>query len=511
MLDVPYVMSNSRKTLSLQHKVSLTLLVVMTVLSLLSYGILNAVIAPAFDELELNAAQTNMIRVDRAIDAEIAGLSRIVLDWSPWDDTYLFVQGQMPAYEKSNLADTTMPDIALDLMLFYNRSGNLHWGRLIVKEEVRDLSSSGVFESGHPTEAQLKRHRESGDEIRGLLQTAYGPMLISSQPILRSDKSGPIAGTLVMGRFLNAQMLVQLRQRTEVDFGWQVIRDGSTAHQSEIEALLKSPSDTISHGTTAESVRTYYLRSDLNDQPMMLLHASTPRRISALGNQTLNGALLLLATATMVVALVIWVLLRNMIVKPLERVATHITSIRESGDLSGRIIMKRNDEIGTVADELDEMAGNLDDARKLLLDQSFKAGKADTAAEVMHNMRNAMTPLINGIDRLGGVFDVTKGLKVEQATQQLIASVCTSDRKEKLLQYIDSAFKHVENSHADGNREMRAISKQARLIEDILVEQEKHAHGSPVSESLELDDMLDEAVLVIPKCIVQTGKVPGLD
>ena len=253
MLDVPYVMSNSRKTLSLQHKVSLTLLVVMTVLSLLSYGILNAVIAPAFDELELNAAQTNMIRVDRAIDAEIAGLSRIVLDWSPWDDTYLFVQGQMPAYEKSNLADTTMPDIALDLMLFYNRSGNLHWGRLIVKEEVRDLSSSGVFESGHPTEAQLKRHRKSGDEIRGLLQTAYGPMLISSQPILRSDKSGPIAGTLVMGRFLNAQMLVQLRQRTEVDFGWQVIRDGSTAHQSEIEALLKSPSDTISHGTTAEA------------------------------------------------------------------------------------------------------------------------------------------------------------------------------------------------------------------------------------------------------------------
>ena len=47
-----FVMSNERKKQFLQKKVSFTLLAVMAVLAVVSYAILNAVIAPAFDELE---------------------------------------------------------------------------------------------------------------------------------------------------------------------------------------------------------------------------------------------------------------------------------------------------------------------------------------------------------------------------------------------------------------------------------------------------------------------------
>jgi signal transduction histidine kinase len=237
----------------------------------------------------------------------------------------------------------------------------------------------------------------------------------------------------------------------------------------------------------------------LDDKPILLLQAKTPRKISELGQQTLSGAMLLLAAATVIVSLVIWLLLRNMIVRPLEMISAHISSIQDSGDLSQRLNMSRSDEIGAVGRNFDEMAGELNDARQLLLEQSFKAGKADTAAEVMHNIRNAMTPLINGIDRLGVVFKVTDNLKVEQATQQIADPECAPDRKGKLLQYVDSAFKHIEDSHAEGRDELHAVSKQARLVEDIISDQDRHAHSEPVIESLELDDMLGEAVLVIPQ------------
>lgn len=494
-----YIMSNSRKPLSLQKKVSLTLLAVIAVFALFSRAILDTVIAPAFDDLELQAAKTNIIRANRAIDAELNNLGHLAIDWAPWDDSYRFVQGQYPAFEKSNLPVSTLNDLELDLMLFYNQSGDLYWGTFLVEEIVRELSSSGVFASGMPIEKQLTRHEVETDEIEGLIQTAHGPMLIASLPITHTDKSGPIVGTFIVGRLLDMTMLTQLRQRTEVDFGWQEIGDRSAPHNSEVQALLQAEPGTINHGTRTNNVHTYYLRRDLNGEAILLLHANMPRQISALGQQTISGALLLLAVATLVVALVIWLLLRNMIVKPLETIANHISSIRESGDLSWRMAMKRRDEIGTVADKFDEMAGELDSARKMLLDKSFKAGKADTAAEVMHNIRNAMTPLINGIDRLAAVFKISKELKVEQATQQLADPECASDRKDKLLQYIDSAFKHVENSHAEGRSELQAVSKQARQVEGILADQEGHAHSRPVIESLDLDEMLDEAVLVIPK------------
>ena len=120
----------------------------MAVLAALSYTILNAVIAPAFDDLELKAAQTNIIRVDRAIDAELEALGRLGVDWAPWDDTFLFVQGEYPAFEVSNLPLSVMNDLELDLMLFYNDAGGLHWGTLLVNEEVRDIASSVITDPG---------------------------------------------------------------------------------------------------------------------------------------------------------------------------------------------------------------------------------------------------------------------------------------------------------------------------------------------------------------------------
>ena len=113
-------MSKEAATMSLQQKVSVTLLSVTAVLALLSYVILNAVISPAFDDLEVQSAKTNLVRVDRAIDAELDNLIRISADWAPWDDSYQYVQGKYPAFEKSNLATTVLIDLHVNLMIFYD-------------------------------------------------------------------------------------------------------------------------------------------------------------------------------------------------------------------------------------------------------------------------------------------------------------------------------------------------------------------------------------------------------
>ncbi|MDH3441206.1 MAG: HAMP domain-containing histidine kinase, partial [Gammaproteobacteria bacterium] len=203
--------------------------------------------------------------------------------------------------------------------------------------------------------------------------------------------------------------------------------------------------------------------------------------------------------AAVVVAVVTWLLLRRIIVRPLTGLADHIVNIRKSGDLTSRFDAKRADEIGALANEFDRLTDELHDARKLLLDQSFRAGKADTAAEVMHNIRNAMTPLINGIDRLGRSFSVTEKLKVKQAIDELTSKDCPQDRVEKLFRYLESAFSHIEAINRDASENLTIASKQARQVEAILADQERHAQVAPVVEKLNLDEVLDEAVLVIPK------------
>jgi signal transduction histidine kinase len=191
--------------------------------------------------------------------------------------------------------------------------------------------------------------------------------------------------------------------------------------------------------------------------------------------------------------------LRSVILQPLEGLARHITGMRKSGDLSQRLNDSRVDEIGSLSNEFDKLADELHEARKLLLEQSFKAGKADTAAEVLHNIRNAMTPLINSIDRLSKELNVTDGLKVRQAIEELSGDECPADRAGKLLQYIGSAFTHIEGTNRSAGENLVVASKQARQVEAILADQEQHARVSPVMENLPLNEVLDEAVLVIPE------------
>jgi signal transduction histidine kinase len=241
------------------------------------------------------------------------------------------------------------------------------------------------------------------------------------------------------------------------------------------------------------------LLADIHGNSFLSLRSNTPRSISSLGGRTVNAALLFLAISGFLVMVSVWVMLRVMILKPIEGLAGHMTKISQSGDLSQRMDVQRNDELGALASQFDNLTSEVHDARQALLDQSFKAGKADTAAEVLHNIRNAMTPMINGIERLGKALNASGNLRVEDATNEISDPTCPPDRREKLLQYIDASFKHIKAVSDDAEDDLNIATAQARQIEGILADQEKFANVAPVSEVLTIAEVLGEAVNVIPK------------
>jgi signal transduction histidine kinase len=117
----------------------------------------------------------------------------------------------------------------------------------------------------------------------------------------------------------------------------------------------------------------------------------------------------------------------------------------------------------------------------------------------MHNIRNAMTPMINGLDRLRKSFSVTENLRVVEATQQIASADCPPDRKDKFLEYIVASFNRVETVGTDAIEDLNVVTAQAKQVEGILSDQERFANVAPVSESLIIDELLGEAANVIPK------------
>jgi sensor domain CHASE-containing protein len=456
-------------------------------------------VAPAFDELELKEAETNLNRAEKAIANDLENLSATTGDWGVWDDAYDYVTGEYPAFEDSNLDRPTLAILNLDLLAVYDLDANLMWGQVDNGESLSAVSVLGILDSGTDAANFLITHTDPQKHTDGLINTALGPMLISSWPVIHSDSTRPIAGTMIMGQLLGEERLMRLRERTEVMLDWRAIDSDPELLSSLVIPLNGGGAGTMHHESSGSEIVSSGLLVDLFNAPLLLLDVTTPRQISALGHSAVNGAFLFLSIASLIVAIVAWMLLRTIIVLPLEGLAKHITGIRKSGDLSKRLNDDRDDEIGALANEFDKLTGELEETRKLRLDQSFKAGKSDNDAEVLHNICNAMTPLINSIDRLGKDASFSDELKVKQALEELAGDECPPDRAGKLLQYIESAFAFVEGANGKLGKSVRVASKQARQVEAILTDQEKHANVAPVMEDLQLGEVLDEAVLVIPE------------
>ncbi len=105
-------------------------------------------------------------------------------------------------------------------------------------------------------------------------------MMVASRPIIQSDQTGPIRGTLVMGFFLNDR-LKKIQEQVEVSFKVWTIGDDRTP-EVDREALRHIGSErpiwTREHGDETRSV--YGTLPDTQGKPALLVRADTPRDIT---------------------------------------------------------------------------------------------------------------------------------------------------------------------------------------------------------------------------------------
>ena len=83
------------------------------------------VLQKSYEDIEKAEIRQDIERVNLAIGNELFVLDSSLLDWSSWDDTYYFSQGNNPAYIEENLQKETFQTLNLNFLLIYNRSGDL--------------------------------------------------------------------------------------------------------------------------------------------------------------------------------------------------------------------------------------------------------------------------------------------------------------------------------------------------------------------------------------------------
>jgi len=472
-------------------KVVMLLCAVFGAYGVVDYTIQRDVILPSFESLEVDLARTDMERVTRALDRELTQLMTFSADWGNWNDTYNYIRVQNPQFIETNMNPSFLESSGIELVAFLNADGRFVWRQGYAAQghapiPYAMLDAPGL-EPGHPFLPSIR----DGQRNKGIVLTEHGAMLLTLAPILDGNGGGPHRGAVLMGRLLTPKRIAQLAEQAQVKLAVRMMRRAN-GEAAKPEGPL---STTVVRYADKNDV--FRQVADIYGRHALMLKIEVPRSVTAKGVAATRFALASLLIAGVLVLLVLILTIRQMILRPVSRMTRHAVRIAEQDDLTIRLKLDRDDELGVLAREFDMMVDKLADARRRIVDHSFEAGVAQIASGVLHNVGNAMTPL--------GVTVAGMQKRLREAPADDIALVLaeldkTNDpaRLADLEEFLRLASRELAQAVTDARSEADTVARQADVIQQALTQQLRSSHAAPVIEAVRLPDLIERAVEMVP-------------
>ena len=111
----------------INKKVFITVFLILGILLLLQFLVVQCIVLPNYASIQNDEVLQDINRCKEAINREHDYLSSITSDWSSWDDTWDFVQGNKDDYIENNLVEATFVNLKLDLLIICDLNGNVVW------------------------------------------------------------------------------------------------------------------------------------------------------------------------------------------------------------------------------------------------------------------------------------------------------------------------------------------------------------------------------------------------
>ncbi len=504
-------------TLSKKVLYTFAFLSIATVASLAAIQVFT--VYPAFVALEEQQADRDVERLYFSLEKEMQRLATINLEYSDWEASYDFMiasahtvgQSGTAHYIEEDLDPEYFADIGVDAVFMLNLQGEVVWqslhhpslGELDIAQQVLT-----PLHEKHPLLAG-----EAGASAQGVLNTHTDPLILVSEPIV-GGVSPNAAGTLILGRYLDEGFLAELGKQISIDVAFSPIENDNPSGQAapmtpwiELSGSIERPAMALAIESDAPGISWRDLilgdraegagySDDARDvsqparqtgtsrkiqrlirfqnvfgQPGVVLEVNTPRRISALGLDAMRLTTLSMVTATLLIGLVFLTLMRRMIVTPVGRVIDHMLKMRDSGDLTMRLDIRSNDEIGALSEEFDKLAARLY-ATQLDLETTrdeaiaLAHAKSDFLATMSHEIRTPM----NGVLGMAQLLDMTR---LDNEQRSLLTNIQNSG--DLLLNIINDILDFSKLEAGKLELAYRSFNLRA-LVEDLVTMMSVQAH-----------------------------------
>lgn len=350
---------NIAKAQSLNRYLVLRILFVMALAGALELGLLWMSTKARFDALELDLTSADAARIEAALDAEVVSIRDLVRDYASWDEARDFLLGANPGFARENFNAEWLDVAAIERVAILNLEADIVWSCLRAAGSFASSEEPAGLPDNLKPGARVAALR---DAPRNAAWSAFGesspyPLLSCAYPVTDSSYEGPTVGWIMFTRRLDAAMERRISDRT----GLSAAISGTGPQQGRV-AIPVPESDAVYYDEGSRRTVSFPINNAAGLR-IATVRTIRERQLDAPAILLISQTLGLLVIATSCVSVVLLVLLRRRIVKPLVAVAGFLQARADSDGSEPGLRLGaaagRRDEIGIVADRIDELFAKL--------------------------------------------------------------------------------------------------------------------------------------------------------
>lgn len=435
---------------------------------------LDNTIKPTFDQLEEKTVERRVNIADRHLMSVLDNIEGTARDYGIWDDSYEFIANGDPLFAEESL--TGLTNVGINGVAYVRFDGELLYAHYFDLEGVPIGSLQRQLVALATSPATITRAR--GNPHYSFFADLGGRLVaVGASRVVRSDGSGSPAGFLLMARELTSEEVGEALQ--------SVVKIGQPNELPD--AVLE----------TDAAYHVMIPARDISGTAVAAIYFSVAREISSVGHSALLAAFAASSFIIVTMVLAVGYVMNAVVGRRLAQIEKHIQDVAGTGELRPLPSDPNTDELGSLSLSFNKMIVQLRELREQLRMQSYKLGRGEWAAGVVHNVRNALNPVTVIMSKLANERGAVRSKDVGRALAELSTADCTPDRRAALLEFLTAA-QEDENTRSQSRRE-DLVSARSLLSEAIriLSDQHKIAHEEIPLETTNLVELVEQNIAMV--------------